>query len=91
MENEYGEQIGEKELTSFAERVRKLAPEKIDEVWFICGFIYSERESGMKALSNEHLEKVKESLESAEDVVSDLLLETHVEEFRKNLEKVEKL
>lgn len=88
--NEYGEKITEKELAEFAERVRKLPPEKIDELWFLCEFIYADREKGNKALSNEHIERIKESLESAEELVGYLLAETPVEMFRKNLEKVEK-
>jgi len=88
--NEFGEKITEKDLKAFAERVRKLPPEKIDELWFLCGFIYAEREKNLKALRNEDIEKIKESPESAEEVVDYLLAETPVEEFKKNLEKVEK-
>lgn len=88
--NEYGERIGEKELKEFAESVRKLSPERIDELWLLCEFIYADREKENKAISNEYIEQIKESLESAKEVVDYLLAETPVELFRKNLEKVEK-
>lgn len=88
--NEYGEKISEKELKDFAERVRKLPPEKIDELWFLCEFIYADREKENKAISNEYIERIKEDLESAEEAVDYLLAETPIEMFRKNLEKVEK-
>ncbi len=90
MENEYGEKISEKELKEFAERVRKLPPEMADELWFLCEFIYTDREKGNKALSNEYIEQIKESLESAQEVIEYLLTKTPVGMFKKNLEKVEK-
>ncbi len=89
--NEYGEKITEKELAEFAKRVRKLPPEKIDELWFLCEFIFTEHEKNLKALRNEDIEKIKESLESAEEVVDYLLAETPIEMFKKNLEKVESI
>lgn len=87
--NEYGEKITEKDLKSFAERVRKLPPEKIDELWFLCEFVYADHEKNLKALRNDDIEKIKESLESAEDVLGYLLAEVPIEMFKKNLEKVE--
>lgn len=89
--NEYGEKITEKELAEFAERVRKLPPEKIDELWFLCEFVFMEHEKNLKALRNEDIKKIKESQESAEDVVDYLLAETPIGMFKNNLEKVEKM
>ncbi len=89
--NEYGEKISEKDLKDFAERVRKLSPEKIDELWFLCEFVYMDHEKNLKALRNEDIKQIKESLDSAKEVVDYLLAETPVEMFKKNLEKVEKI
>jgi hypothetical protein len=86
--NESGEEISEEELTGFAERIRKLSPEEIDELWYLCGFIIEGRGNN-KAIRNEDIERINESLDSAKNVVWSLLSESRKEDFRKNLEKVE--
>ncbi len=88
--NEFGEKISEKDLEEFSRRIRKLSPEKIDELWFLCEFIFTDHEKNLKALRNIDIQEIKESLDSAKEVVwSYLLVEVPIEMFKKNLKKVE--
>ena len=88
-QNEFGEEIAEEELTDWTERIRKLSDEKIDELWYLCGYIYTEREEKFKAMSQEYIDRIRESLDSAKLVVGWLWDETKTEEIRKNLSIVE--
>ena len=87
--NEFGEEISEEELTNFAERARKLSDEKIDELWHLCQFISAEREEKFKAVAQYYIDRIRESLDSAKEMVWSLIAETPMEEFKKNLSKVE--
>lgn len=88
-QNEFGEEISDEELTDWANRIRKLSDEKIDELWFLCGYIYTEREEKFKAMAQEYLDRIRESLDSAKLVVGNLWDETKIEDIRKNLSVVE--
>jgi hypothetical protein len=88
-QNEFGEEISDKELTNWANRIRKLSDEKIDELWYLCGYIYTEKEEKFKAMSQEFLNRIRESLDSAKLVVGNLWVETKTEDIRKNLSIVE--
>ena len=63
---------------------------KIDGLWHMCGFIIEGRDKDFKALRKHDIERIRKSLQEAEEVVANLLLETPIDEFRKNLEKAEK-
>lgn len=88
-QNEFGEEISEEELTDWAERIRKFSDEKIDELWHLCGYVYAEREEKFKAMSQEYIDKIRESLDSAKNVVGNLWDECKTEDIRKNLSIVE--
>ena len=78
-----------KKNTDFSKRIKKLSDKKIDELWYLCGFIISEREENFKAIGQMNINRIRGSLDSAKKVVGNLLSETKLEEFKKNLSKVE--
>ncbi|MBN1923988.1 MAG: hypothetical protein JW791_04490 [Nanoarchaeota archaeon] len=77
------------EIGEFAVRIRKLSDEEIDEVWYLCGFIISDHRSDLKALRDYDIKQIRKSVQGAYGVLEILLQETFVEDFRKNLKKVE--
>jgi len=83
--NEFGEKIFEEELRDFAKKIRELSDEKVDELWFRCGFIISDYEINFKSLREMDIIMIRTSEESAMEVVKSLLLETRKEEFKKHL------
>lgn len=87
--NEFGEKISEKELKELSQRIRRLSDEEIDELWHSCEFIYTYREEKFKAITQEYINKIKESLESAEDIVWNLVAESHIDNVKQNLSKIE--
>lgn len=87
--NEFNDKINEKELISFSKRIRKLSPEKIDELWYLCDFIIKNHKKDLKAFRSVDLDNINESLISAKEVVWGLIAETPIEKFKKNLSKVE--
>ncbi len=88
-QNEFGEEISDEELKDWAKRIQKLSDEKIDELWYLCGYIYSEREEKYKAMAQEYIDRIRESLDSAKNVVGNLWDEVKTEDIRKNLSIVE--
>ena len=88
-QNEFREEISDEELTDLANRIRKLSDEKIDELWHLCEYIYTEREEKFKAIAKEYIDRIRESLDSAKIVVGNLWDETKTEDIRKNLSIVE--
>ncbi len=84
-QNEFGEEISDEELTDWAKRIQKLSDEKIDELWYLCGYIYSKREEKFKAMAQEYIDRIRESLDSAKNVVGNLWDETKTKDIRKNL------
>jgi len=88
-QNEFGEEISDKELTDLTKRVQKLSDDKIDQLWYLCGYIYSEREDKFKAMAQEYIDRMRKSLDSAKGVVGLLWDETKTQEIRKNLLIVE--
>ena len=89
-ENEFREQISEEELTDFSSRIQKLSDKKIDELWYLCGFIILNREKKFKAIRQIDIDSIRENLDSAKEVVWDLIEETPIKEFKKNLFKIKK-
>jgi hypothetical protein len=94
-ENEYGDSISEEELIDFSNRVRKFSDNEIDELWYLCGYIYSEdlypyREKRFKAMAQEFIDRIMKNIDSAKEVIWNLICETRIEEFKKNLLKVER-
>lgn len=84
-QNEYGEEISDKELTDWAKRIRKFSDEQIDELWYLCGYVQTEREEKFKAISQEYIDRIRESLDSAKLVIGWLWDETKTEEIKKSL------
>lgn len=87
--NEFEEEISDEELTDWAKRVRKLSDEKIDELWFLCGYIFAEREEKFKAIQQGYISRIRKNLDSAKKVIEMLWDETKTEDVRKNLSAVE--
>ena len=87
-ENEFNEKISEEELINFSKRIRDLSDKDIDQLWFLCDFILSEREERYKAVRQEEVDRIRESLNSAKEVVWNLLAEIRLEDFTKNLFKI---
>lgn len=88
--NEFKEELSEVELKYFVDRIRRLSDEKIDKLWHLCGFIISDRERKFKAIRQIDLDSMRNNLDSAKETVWNLIAETPVDTFKKNLSKVEK-
>ena len=88
-QNEFGEEISDGELTDWANRVRKISDKKIDTLWYLCDYIYSEREDKSRAISQKYIDRIRESLDSARNVVGSLWDECRTEDIKKNLSIVE--
>lgn len=88
-ENEFREKIREEELIDFSSIIQKLSDEKIDGLWYLCRFIISGREEKFKAIRQMDIDGIRENLDSAKEVVWNLISETPIKEFKKNLSKVE--
>ena len=67
---------------------RGLSKEQIDMFWFKCGWIDAERGEN-KALPQWRLDKIKSDKDSAYDHVYRLLMESYIEEVKKNLLEIE--
>ena len=89
--NEFGESLSDEELRDLCVRIRKLSDSQIDELWFLCEFIYSYRDEGFKAINKEYLERIRNHIESAKQVVIYLWDETRTADIRKNLKIIENL
>ena len=48
--NESGEEIPIEKVYDLADRIRIFTDEQLDELWFKVGFVFSDREPGLKAL-----------------------------------------
>ena len=88
--NEWGEKISEDELTTFANRIRKLSDTKIDKLLYLCRFIISDREKRFKAIRQYDIDIIRESLDSAKEKLWNFLIEIPLSDFKQNLSKVEK-
>lgn len=89
MKNEFGEETSENFLRSITKRIRSLSNDQIDEFWFNCGFIISDRENNRRALRDSDLEKIRKSFDLAKNVVWSLLAETSLHKVLDELEKLE--
>ncbi len=87
-ENEFGEKISETELSKWSSRVQKLSDKKIDKLWYLCKFIISGREKKYKAIRQQDINRIRSSLSSAKEAVQNLIAETRLKEFKRNLRKV---
>ena len=88
--NEFGETMSDNDFDNLVERIRKLSDRQIDELWYSCKYIYSDKESKFQAITQEYLNKIRKSFESAKIVVGWFWDETKIKDIMKNLEKVEK-
>jgi len=88
--NEFKKEINEKLIESLAKRVMRLPIEKIDELWFKCEWIDSEKEDN-KALPQYRLEEIKSDFETSKRYIENLLLETPKKDVIKNLEEIESI
>lgn len=80
----------EKQLTSWARRVRKLPRSKIDEVWYSCGWVVLDHEEDLRALRDIDINHIKKNLFLAKQKIKDLISESYIKEFEKHLSRVEK-
>ena len=76
--NEFGEKITEKEIENISRIIHKLSLEDIDDFWYKCEWIDSEKENN-KALPDWRLKKIKEDFEFAKKSVANLFLEAKKE------------
>lgn len=89
MINEFNEIIEDKELTEIMDRIQKLTPDKIDLLWYNCGWIDSEKSNNNRAFSLEKMDQLKTDKNKLKQYTISLLLETPKREFLKNLFSVE--
>jgi hypothetical protein len=89
MHNEFGETISEEEVIELAKRVRKLPSNLIDQLWYLCHFIISDREPEYKAIRQIDVKNIKKSPEAAKTVLKDFLFEVRIDDVRINLTKLE--
>jgi len=87
--NEFGEVISDEMFEKISERVRALSDDQIDRLWFLCEYVYSEREQYFKAINKEKLDLIRKDQASTKLGVSLLWDETKTEEILNNLSKVE--
>lgn len=85
MKNEFGEEFTGEEIKEITNKILKLPDKLIDELFFRCGFIYSEHT--MKALSQENIDDIRNDERTIE---FSLLSETPKKDVLKNLEDIEK-
>ncbi len=89
LSNEYGESITLEEAQLLIDRIRALPPKKIDLLWREIGFIYSDRNERNMALTDEALDKIKNTQEGAETYFVSMFNETHIERIKEKLELIE--
>lgn len=87
IKNEFGEKISEKEIERISKKIQKLSPIEIDDLWFRCGWIDSEKKNN-RALPEERVQKIKKDLKFAKESLTNLFLETKKESFIRNLNKI---
>ena len=85
------EVISERELSDFAIRIRNLNDEKIDELWFRCGYIIVDHRKDFKALRQSDIDRIRRNIQSAREVLWNLIIETPIDIFKKKLAEVEAL
>ena len=89
MINEFGELIEASEVLKIAQRIMNLAPEKIDLLWYRCGWIDSVKTKGNKALSNKKIREIKKSTRLSKQHSLALFLETPKKEVLSELSDLE--
>ena len=87
--NEYGESITLEEAQLLIDRIRALPPKKIDLLWREIGFIYSDRNERNMALTDEALDKIKNTQEGAETYFVSMFNETYIDRIKEKLELIE--
>jgi hypothetical protein len=83
--NEFGEEISEKELTKLAEDLQELEDSSLDLLWKQCGYIMSNKAHGRVAISQEHLDEIRDG--DAKEALWNMLNETPLGVFRTSLVK----
>jgi len=89
MKNEFGEEISQKQLEDFVDRIRDLDDREIDRLWTEIGFVVSDHADDLKALRWKDIQNIRENRESAKIVIGNLLFETPVKKFRSKLKEIE--
>jgi hypothetical protein len=88
--NEFGQEIPVDTVYELADRIRILTDAELDELWLKSGYICSEKEEPFKAISKFYADRIHSGVWCAISVVENLLLETRIENVKKNLEAIEK-
>jgi len=89
MENEFGEKLSDDEMKSLAKRILNLPDREIDELCFMCGLVYSRKDSDYKSLHSDLVAEFREDKESSE-LFFTLVGEAHLKDIFRNLEIIEK-
>ena len=87
--NEFDDKITKKEIHELVARIRKLKPQAIDDFWFRCGFVFEDRGAN-KALPQKAINNIMKSDKEAEDLVTMLFVEAHLDDIRKQLADIER-
>jgi len=85
--NEFGEEIDERRLDAYAKRVESFTDSQIDALWEACGFIQAKREKKYKAIRQADIDRIRKG--EAKDVIRNVLMETRIADFEKNIAKTE--
>ncbi|MFT4310332.1 MAG: hypothetical protein ACMXYC_01755 [Candidatus Woesearchaeota archaeon] len=88
------EKKSDAQLQGLAKRIRLLSDDKLDILWFKCGFIYSDKNlpcksKHHKALPQYFIKKIRTSEQEAQDVLCLLLDETPLDMFEHQLKLIE--
>lgn len=86
-QNEFNQEFSEKEIENYTDRISRLLDEEIDIFSKRIEFTVDEREQDMEALMKYHLAEIRDGAESV--TVYNLLMETNLEIFEKELTKIE--
>ena len=86
--NEFGEELSESDLENYTKKIRALSHKDIDNLWHACGFIIVEREKGFNSINQKNVDSIRKDIDSAKEIVWNLICETPINEFRKELERI---
>ena len=87
MKTEFGEGVRPSEITELTKEIINLDAEQIDNLWYRCGWLDSERGSN-KALPKQKIEKIRNNKSFALKMVGALILETQKSEVIENLSNI---
>ena len=73
-------------MNSITERIEKLSEDKIDELFYSCGWIDSAKGNN-EALPDFRIEEIRKAQRG--ELISTFIEESNIEEIKKNLERLE--